>query len=295
MMKPVGAYRANYEQRARERKARQQQEVKNQKDKEIKTVKRGLSTSRLDSTRDLSPSKEKENMHNQKVSPGAVAHSSVSSSVTVDPPHASAIPSAYGNRKVTPKRSERKTRYNSASEREHPSTGQDRSQVVLTNGNGMGLWCHVKQSDAPQESRLNNQRSDADMLPPINRRKTTPQFAKKGAVPGSTCGVSGKEAPQTTHLTAHIEERVEKSLLEMLEKRCSELTMKVEEDEHVRTRLEFETNVAKKEREKYFAMVQELQAQNSELNERVGEMSAHTQSAQGDRNTAQRELQKKQH
>ena len=118
-------------------------------------------------------------MHNQKVSVAATPHSAVSSSVAGDTPHTSGIPNAYANRKVTPKRSERKTRYNSASEREHAPAASERSQVVLTNGNGMGLWCHVKQSEAQQESRLNNQRSDADMLPPINRRKTAPQFPKR--------------------------------------------------------------------------------------------------------------------
>ena len=137
----------------------------------------------------------------------------------------------------------------------------ERGSVILTSGNGLGLWCHAKKEASISMYNDRNQQQQPK-LPPIQNK---PNIGRPKRSANSQRRLESKPAGKS--ITNDVEQKVELSLVQMLEKQVTELSTQIDKAEIDRNKMEFEYNRMKREYDKIMYETDHLKQENEELKE----------------------------
>ena len=140
------------------------------------------------------------------------------------------------------------------------SGGGERGSVILTSGNGLGLWCHAKKEASI--SMYNDRNQQQPKLPPIQSKQNAVR-PKRSA--NSQRRIEPKQSSRGVN--NDVDQKVELSLVQMLEKQVTELSTQIDKAEIDRNKMEYEYNRMKREYDKIRFETDQVKQENEELNE----------------------------
>jgi len=263
-MNPKGAYQASYQQRVKEKREREllikaqdkktkqllrkKQEQLNQLEEDEGEIDFGSEPSQIHYQKPSSNRSSSKNVGLKKANSlkGNLAQNRASSKVKVNP--------------VKPKISNLRN-----NERKNTIT-DDRSPVILTHGNGLGLWCHAKKEASIS---MYNEKDSNSKLPPLQTKKQNAPRPKRSAQ-----SQRREEAPQapSRNLTKDIDSKVESSLAQMFKQDVVELSAKLDKMENEKSKMQFGYNIMKRDYDNLAFANEKLQNDNDVLLEKSYEL-----------------------
>ena len=140
---------------------------------------------------------------------------------------------------------------------------KERSTVILTSANGMGLWCHTKNEIS---ERIQDDKNLKKQLPPVQTKTRSERIRSAN---------SQKPPPSTktsTTVTKEVDDKVEASLAQMLEKQISILSTKVEKAEYDKSKIAIKFNQMKSDYNIAILESEQILQKNENLKEKVSHM-----------------------
>ncbi|CAI2359536.1 unnamed protein product [Moneuplotes crassus] len=241
-MNPRGAYQASYQQRNREK--REREKLQQQNDKKMQQM--------LKSKFDMLQKLEEEDGELQfdPDVPEKVP------TVRAQQPGIKKTNSLKGP--IKRKNSSKKPTVANLRDKNSNSRQQDdRPAVVLTSGNGLGLWCHAKKEASVS---MYNEGSSNSQLPPIQNKLNRP---RKSA--NSQRRLTPKQKPV---YNPEVDRRVETSMVQMLERKVTELSTELDRMEIEKQKMEYEYNIMKRDSDKLQYELDQFKQDNETLVEK---------------------------
>jgi len=146
---------------------------------------------------------------------------------------------------------------------------EDRSPVLLTGGNGLGLWCHAKKEASI--SMYDNFNSNSKLppiqnKPPSNKARRSANSQRRTTQENTNIRVNKPKIKRGS--TKDVDHKIEGSLVEILEKKVMEYSTELDRAEIEKQKMEFEYNIMKRDLEKVSLELDQFKEDNENLVEK---------------------------